>query len=91
MTASFLKELLRRSAVIAAAADGSGEINVSADDLDAALDELLDTRNAMTRVLLGGAVSGGGSGGAAVGGVSGFSAAPGPGLAPRQSGLTTDL
>jgi hypothetical protein len=27
---------------------------VSADQLDAALDELLDTRNAMTRVLLGG-------------------------------------
>ncbi len=26
---------------------------VGADDLDAALDELLDTRNAMTRVLLG--------------------------------------
>jgi hypothetical protein len=28
---------------------------VSAGDLDAALDELLDTRNAMTRALLGGA------------------------------------
>jgi hypothetical protein len=27
---------------------------VSADQLDAALDELLDTRNAMTRALLGG-------------------------------------
>jgi hypothetical protein len=40
--------------VIAAASDGSGELAVSADQLDAALDELLDTRNAMTRVLLGG-------------------------------------
>ena len=51
MTASFLKELLRRSAVVAAT---EGAMRVSADHLDAALDELLDTRNAMTRVLLGG-------------------------------------
>ena len=74
VTASFLKELLRRAAVFAAdlAEDGDrvdgdrvdGEridggpaapLHVSADDLDAALDELLHTRNAMTRVLLGGA------------------------------------
>ncbi len=58
VTASFLKELLRRAAVIAAEADGAGAgagtLAVSADQLDAALDELLDTRNAMTRVLLGG-------------------------------------
>jgi AAA+ superfamily predicted ATPase len=54
VTASFLKELLRRSAVIAASADGEGPLSVSADELDAALEELLDTRNAMTRVLLGG-------------------------------------
>lgn len=53
VTASFLKELLRRSAVLAAA-EGRSELRVSADHLDAALDELLDTRNAMTRVLLGG-------------------------------------
>jgi hypothetical protein len=53
VTASFLKELLRRSAVLAAA-DGAPELRVSADHLDAALDELLDTRIAMTRVLLGG-------------------------------------
>jgi len=56
VTASFLKEVLRRAAVRAAeesdAADG--RLAVSADVLDAALDELLDTRNAMTRVLLGG-------------------------------------
>ena len=29
------------------------QLSVSADDLSAALDELLDTRNAMTRTLLG--------------------------------------
>lgn len=59
VTASFLKELLRRAAVLAAeAATERGErsqpLTVTADQLDAALDELLDTRNAMTRVLLGG-------------------------------------
>lgn len=59
VTASFLKELLRRAAVGAAEArphtdEPSGPLAVTADELDAALDELLDTRNAMTRVLLGG-------------------------------------
>jgi AAA+ superfamily predicted ATPase len=54
VTASFLKELLRRSALIAANGSGPGPLSVGADQLDAALDELLDTRNAMTRVLLGG-------------------------------------
>ncbi len=54
VTASFLKELLRRAALIAASATDSGDLAVTADQLDAALDELLDTRNAMTRVLLGG-------------------------------------
>lgn len=55
VTASFLKELMRRSALLAAARDtvGDGPLSVSAADLDAALDELLDTRNTMTRVLLG--------------------------------------
>lgn len=55
VTASFLKELMRRAALLAAARDGTadGPLAVSAADLDAALDELLDTRNAMTRVLLG--------------------------------------
>jgi hypothetical protein len=52
VTASFLKELLRRAAVLAAT-DGKHPVAVSADQLDAALDELMDTRNAMTRVLLG--------------------------------------
>ena len=54
VTASFLKELLRRSALVAASDSGAGPLAVSADQLDTALDELLDTRNAMTRVLLGG-------------------------------------
>ena len=55
VTASFLKELLRRAAVIAAdgSPDGESALHVSADDLDRALDELLDTRNQMTRAVLG--------------------------------------
>ena len=56
MTASFLKELLRRAAVLAVEAEREdhGPLRVSAEQVDAALEELLDTRNAMTRVLLGG-------------------------------------
>jgi ATPase family associated with various cellular activities (AAA) len=57
VTASFLKELLRRAALLAAARSpeyADSALAVSADDLDAALAELLDTRNAMTRVVLGG-------------------------------------
>ncbi len=54
VTASFLKELLRRAALVAATrTPDAATISVSADDLAAALDELLDTRNAMTRTLLG--------------------------------------
>lgn len=56
VTASFLKELLRRSAVLAAARsddDAAAPLHVAASDLDAAVDELMDTRNTMTRVLLG--------------------------------------
>lgn len=56
VTASFLKELLRRAAVIAADRDeeSDGEpLHVTADDLDTALDDLLDTRNQMTRAVLG--------------------------------------
>ncbi len=45
--------LLRRAAIVAAALSGDGPLTVTAQ-LDTALDELLDTRNAMTRVLLGG-------------------------------------
>lgn len=55
VTASFLKELLRRAAVLSAAgtSDITVGLHVTADQLDAALAELQDTRNAMTRVLLG--------------------------------------
>ncbi|KRA31462.1 MULTISPECIES: AAA family ATPase [unclassified Nocardioides] len=56
VTASFLKELLRRAAVLAAERDPSAPdvpLAVSADDLDAALEDLLDTRNQMTRAVLG--------------------------------------
>ncbi len=57
VTASFLKELLRRAALIAVAdssAAGEAALEVSADHIDIALDEVLDTRDAMTRVLLAG-------------------------------------
>ena len=56
VTASFLKELLRRAAVVAADREDEPEtvgIRVSADDLDTALEDLLDTRNQMTRAVLG--------------------------------------
>jgi hypothetical protein len=56
VTASFLKELLRRAALLAATrTPGMDALAVSAPDLSDALDELLDTRNAMTRTLLGSA------------------------------------
>jgi hypothetical protein len=68
VTASFLKELLRRAALRAAtqdAAAGDGRagdgragdgmpLRVTAAHLAAALDQLLDTRSQLTRVLLGG-------------------------------------
>ena len=56
VTASFLKELLRRAALVSAQRTEAGPLRVSAADLAGALDELLDTRNAMTRALLGSAV-----------------------------------
>jgi ATP-dependent 26S proteasome regulatory subunit len=59
VTPSFLKELLRRAAVLAAQAlppdhGTTDPLAVTADLLDAALDDLMDTRNTMTRALLGG-------------------------------------
>ena len=59
VTAAFLKELLRKAALLACEDDGSdrdndGPIRVADAHLDAALDQLLDTRNQLTRVLLGG-------------------------------------
>jgi hypothetical protein len=73
VTASFLKELLRRAALSAAERDGpqpdgpapdeadadeaaAGQpLRVTDADMTAALDQLLDTRNQLTQVLLGGA------------------------------------
>jgi hypothetical protein len=69
VTASFIKELLRRAALVAAEEDNSdggggsggsagdgedGPIRVTDAHLAAALDQLLDTRSALTQVLLGG-------------------------------------
>jgi hypothetical protein len=63
VTASFMKELLRRAALRAAEEAGPGEarpadgdrpLRVTDAHLNAALDQLLDTRNELTRVLLGG-------------------------------------
>ena len=56
VTASFIKELLRRAAVTAAGrdADDAAALHVPRADLTDALGELLDTANAMTRVALGG-------------------------------------
>jgi hypothetical protein len=68
VTASFLKELLRRAAIYAAegaagqgpgAEAGRGDaaaspLTVSDAHMNAALDELLDSRNQLTRTLLGG-------------------------------------
>jgi hypothetical protein len=51
VTASFIKELLRRAALTAAEA---GRARVTDDDLTAVLDELLAETSALTRVLLGG-------------------------------------
>jgi hypothetical protein len=57
VTAAFLKELLRKAALLACEADGDaadGPIRITDTHLNAALDQLLDTRNQLTRILLGG-------------------------------------
>jgi ATP-dependent 26S proteasome regulatory subunit len=55
VTAAFLKELLRKAALLACEDDDSdGPIRVTDVHLDAALDRLLDVRNQLTRILLGG-------------------------------------
>jgi len=54
VTASFMKELVRKSALLAAMRDGSAPPLVVADeDVRAALEEMLDEGNALTRALLG--------------------------------------
>jgi hypothetical protein len=55
VTAAFLKELLRQAALLSCEDDpAEGPIRVTDAQLSAALDQLLDTRNQLTRVLLGG-------------------------------------
>jgi hypothetical protein len=56
VTASFLKELLRKAALLSCEEDEAGEglIRVTDAHMSAALDQLLDSRNQLTRVLLGG-------------------------------------
>jgi hypothetical protein len=67
VTASFIKELLRRAALVAAEEDSGGgaadaPIRVTDAHISAALDELLGARSALTQILLGGGPSGGGPG-----------------------------
>lgn len=55
VTASFVKELMRKAALVAAMeSDGSGPLTVTDGHVGAALDELLAEEGALTRVLLGG-------------------------------------
>ena len=56
VTAAFLKELLRKAALFSCEDDAAGEgpIRVTDAHLSGALDQLLDSRNQLTRVLLGG-------------------------------------
>jgi hypothetical protein len=54
VTAAFLKELLRKAAVLSAESEpGDGPIRVTGAHLTAALDKLLDGRSQLTRALLG--------------------------------------
>jgi cell division protease FtsH len=56
VAASFIKELIRKSALLAADSHPKADrIRVKDADIQEALDDLLATRSAMTRVLLGGA------------------------------------
>jgi cell division protease FtsH len=55
VTASFIKELLRKAAMIAAVDQpGDGKIIVTDAHVTQALDELLDEESTLTRALLGG-------------------------------------
>ncbi len=54
VAAAFLKELMRKAALLAAMRDGAaGQLVVDDDDVIGALDELLEEGNALTRALLG--------------------------------------
>jgi ATP-dependent 26S proteasome regulatory subunit len=63
VTASFIKELMRKAALVAAQRPSSdGQIEVADADVGDALDELLSERSALTRVLLGAAQPGSAAG-----------------------------
>jgi ATP-dependent 26S proteasome regulatory subunit len=72
VTASFIKELLRRAALQAAEDEdqdeeqATGPLRVTDAHMTAALDQLLDTRSALTQVLLGGIAGARGSGGSSL-------------------------
>jgi cell division protease FtsH len=56
VTASFVKELMRKAALVAALrSEGEGRIRVTDEEVHAALDELLAEETSLTRRLLGGA------------------------------------
>jgi ATP-dependent 26S proteasome regulatory subunit len=58
VTASFIKELMRKAALVSAqGSDGTATIVVDDTHMAEALDELLSERSALTRALLGGAGS----------------------------------
>lgn len=54
VTASFIRELLRRAALLAARDDDSTPIRVTDDHLEAAIQRMLDPDNPLTELLLGG-------------------------------------
>ena len=75
MTASFVKELLRRAVLEALTRSTAADTEVTGADLEAALDDMLDATQEVTRVLLAGR-PGGDRGAVGHGGLE-----PGPGLA----------
>ena len=101
VTASFLKELIRKAALLAcedgtgsgAAASGqaatepgqAAPIRVTDDHMRAALDQLLDTKNQLTRVLLGGAQAGDALLGEAPHGKAPWPEPPRPARPPRSA------
>ena len=54
VTAAFMKELVRKAALLAASKSADERITVRDDDFSDSLDELLADRSALTRILLGG-------------------------------------
>ena len=94
VTAAFLKELIRKAALLSCE-DGTGSgaadrgqaapIRVTDDHMAAALDQLLDTKSQLTRVLLGGAQPGDALPGEAPPGKAPRPGPPRPARPPRRS------